>query len=160
MNAAQLREIRVMLVDGWSTPFKEAEWDVWAEQLGPLPFERAAHAIRVLIARETFRPRVIACLELLYDGPSAPQIAEEAWRAIGRFGYHSPERAKAELHPAVWDAIESYGGWMAWCTAKIDSAPRERMARIADGVARRSARDRLELGSATMVFPAIGMRVE
>lgn len=160
MNAAQLRAIRGMLTDGWSTPFKDAEWDVWAEQLGGYPFEQAEAAVRVLIAREQWRPRVVACLELLYDGPSAPAIAEEAWRAIGRFGYHSPERAKAALHPAVWDAIESYGGWMAWCTAKLDAAPRERMARIADGVARRAVRDRLELGEAKFVFPALGMRVE
>jgi hypothetical protein len=164
MTPAELAAMKRQIIEGWpNQDFTPTLFDVWADSLHKFPWPDVEQAIKMAIASDRFRPPVAEVVESLYAGPTGLEVASMAWRAIGRYGYHSEERARAALPSVVWDAIESFGGWYRWCTSEDAPATRERMAKIADGWVRRAARSghlaEIQSGGG-MVFPAIGMRVD
>lgn len=165
MNAADLARLKALVAGGWpNTEFTDAQFDVWAEYLAPHPFDTVAGVVRRAIATETWRPTVATIVAALYAGPSAPEVASQAWAAIGRYGYHSEDRARAELAPVVWDAIETFGGWMAWCCSPDAPETRERMARIATRVVRtastRPPAAAVGAGGPLLQLPVVGHRLD
>lgn len=164
MTPAELAAMKRQIIEGWPREdFTPTLFDVWADALHRFPWVDVEQAIKQAVASQRFRPPVTEVVELLYNGPSALEVADMAWRAIGRFGYHSEDRARAALPDVVWDSIEAFGGWYRWCTADDAPGTRERMAKIADSWVKRSARNgriaEIE-ASGGVVLPAIGMRVD
>lgn len=166
MTPTELANMRKIVVEGWPREdFTPTLFDVWTGALIEFEFADVEQAIKHAIATERFRPEVAGILENLYSGPSAGEIASTAWQAIGRYGYHSEERARAALPDVTWQAIEYFGGWMSWCMSDDAPATRERMAKIADRLVKRAAREghvyRPEIEAPKPVeWPMIGMRVE
>lgn len=164
MTPAELAKTHKTIAEGW--PREELTptiADVWLDALHLFAFADVEQAVKQAVATHRFRPPVTEVVELLYNGPSPLEVASMAWRAIGQYGYHSEDRARAALPSVVWDAIESFGGWYRWCTSEDSPATRERMAKIADGWVKRAARTgalaEIERNGG-VVLPAIGMRVD
>jgi hypothetical protein len=53
------------------------------------------------------------------NGPSdddfANEVAARVHQAVSKFGYPSPEKAKAFIGEVGWDVVRSYGGWEYIC---------------------------------------------
>lgn len=166
MNAAQLAQLKILVTEGWPGELTDTQFDVWAEYLARHPFDTVAAAVRRAIATERFRPPVTVILEAVNDGPTALEVADRAWAAIGRYGWPSEDRARAELPAVVWDAIETFGGWQALCRAADDPATKDRLARASTTAVRRAtltgtASAALARGlGATLALPTVGNRVD
>lgn len=141
MTPLELAKFRKALTESWpNTPFHEAEAEVWFDAVADRDAAAVFAALRTLISTCDFRPRLVALLELIYDGKTPGELAAECRRAIGRFGYHREEEARASLSPAAEKAIESFGGWVEWCCAPDDYDTVEKMARICGNIVKRESR--------------------
>lgn len=153
MTPLELAKFRKALTESWpNTPFNEAEAEVWFDAVADQDATAVFAALRLLISTCDFRPRLVALLELIYDGPTPGELASECRRAIGRFGYHREDEALMSLSDAGQKAIETFGGWNEWCCAPDDYGTVEKMARICGNIVKREARQIGELQPAFKPF--------
>lgn len=149
MTPLELARFRKAVVEAWpNTPFHESEAELWFDAVIERDATAVFDALRTLISTCDFRPRLAALLELLYDGPTARDVAAECRNAIRRFGYHREDEALASLSEPAQKAIDAFGGWVEWCSAPDDVDTVESMARICGNLVRKDAR-RLQLPAAS-----------
>lgn len=150
MKASELAAMRKKITEGFpSNPFTDTLFDVWARGLMPYEYDRVSAVLDVFIAADKWRPPLDDVIDALYEGPTAAELAHQAYKAIHRYGWPSEDRARAELPGAVWDIVESYGGWWKLCNAEDNGALQERLASIADRVIKHPMPERPALHAAT-----------
>jgi hypothetical protein len=151
MKASELASLRKTITEGFpNNPFTDTLFDVWVERLMPYEHDKIIAVLRDFIAADKWRPSLDEVTAALYEGPSAAELARQAYRAVGQFGYHSEERARNELPTPVWDVIEAFGGWWQLCTSNDDGSLRERLAKCADRTIRNPPPPkRLSIGTGT-----------
>lgn len=96
--------------------------DMWHRMLHDLGVEEARAAVERLVATQKFPPAIAEVREAVVnnwmDACGAP-TAGEAWakvvRAIGKYGYDQPRRAREDLGELVWAGVLMAGGWTHLC---------------------------------------------
>lgn len=103
--------------------------NLWAQFTADLPYNAAKLAVDSMIATLKFPPSIADIREAVARAQSEARgdlSAGEAWgrvrRAVSRFGYYQPAKARDCLGSALWAAIDQIGGWAYLCTTEDDAS--------------------------------------
>lgn len=110
--------------------------NLWSKFTADLTLEQATLAVDSMIATLKFPPTIAdireAVARSMADARGEP-TAGEAWarvlKAVGRWGYYQPDKARAALGESLWASVQQVGGWNHLCTTdeiEIVSAQFER----------------------------------
>lgn len=106
--------------------FTEAEVDIWLEALKDLPFRVVQQAAKNVIRTREYNtmpmPASLRRASLELCGLALPSDAV-AWsqvhKAMKIHGRYFPGKARASMHPVVWEAINSQD-WYSACCKRVD----------------------------------------
>ena len=118
-----LLELIALEYDGFEISEKMLAF--WGEMLADVPDELGHMAVKVVMSRSDFRPRVSAVRHaaLLIANPESEIDASQAWALISRaarlFGAHQTDKALASLPPTVALAARRFG-WHDICAGDAE----------------------------------------
>lgn len=121
MTAAETARIIQMVIAFYpSSKVRDDDLTIklWHEMLADLPFDMVDAATKRMVSTLKFPPTIADIRGAVADAMSEAKgeiSAGDAWarvrKAISRFGYYQPEKAREWLGERIWHAVDMIGGW-------------------------------------------------